>query len=89
MKLLSYRMVNLQDLLLGVADLNSDAAVAAAESTICGVPVACSSSSEEDEDESDASDNEWENSTVKSEENVRKAEDKEPKKKRQKIVVLN
>ncbi|KAF3322844.1 hypothetical protein FCM35_KLT12833 [Carex littledalei] len=82
------------DLLLGVADLNSDAAVAAAESDMCGIhstarPVACSSSSEEEDNESDASDNGWENSTVNSEENVKKTVDIEPEKKRQKIVVLN
>ncbi|KAJ3699940.1 hypothetical protein LUZ61_003645 [Rhynchospora tenuis] len=83
------------DLLLGVADLNSDEAVAAAESHMCGtqstvIPVACDSSSdEEEEDESDASDNEGEDSIAKSEKIVKKVENIEPKKKRQKIVVLN
>ncbi|KAJ4753532.1 hypothetical protein LUZ62_087937 [Rhynchospora pubera] len=84
------------DLLLGVADLNSDEAVAAAESDMCGtqstvIPVACDSSSDEEEgeDESDASDNEEEDSIVHSEKIVKKAENIEPKKKRQKIVVLN
>ncbi|KAJ1699436.1 hypothetical protein LUZ63_007948 [Rhynchospora breviuscula] len=83
------------DLLLGVADLNSDEAVAAAESNMCGtqstvIPVACDSSSDEGgEDESDASDNEEEDSIVNSEKIVKKAENIEPKKKRQKIVVLN
>jgi hypothetical protein len=85
-------MVNLQDLLLGVADLNSDESVAAAESTMCGIqltakPVSCNSSSEGGE--SDASDNEGDNSMAKSEKNDKKTEDQEPKKKRQKIVELN